>query len=274
MKNFKKFTLIMMFAILMFSACKDKGPDEYVVTLTTDNKTTSTSSTVIGDGIVAWTVQVQSATTGKTNGLSGATVNVVGNDGTVLTKTTDANGFATFSDMRQGIATGIVTFTGYTTVNFSANLASGIPTNVEENIIRQANTKIMLWQLNAKLNGKIYGDFDSNGAASPDSLADLSSGIVVKLQFSAVQPSTNTGAGMIVESSIESNFFTATTDASGIFIFSNLPSNDKSSKLDATLSTHDFKKGNRYFKWTLGTTFIDDMLFPNEDKNAGSYRIF
>ena len=269
MKKIKFLSLLAAACVFLFAGCsKDEGPQEYEVDLTTNNTTTISTGTVD----ITWTIQVHSAqTTGKTSGLSGATVNVVGKGGSVNTATTDANGFATFTGMVQGIASATVTMSGYTTINLTADLYTGLTLELGEDVTKFATTDIMLWPLDAEVAGVAYGNFDGDGVTYPNDTTgdDTRSGMTVYItcQLTTWPFANNADAGKIIEYSIEPNYFSSTvaSASSGTYSITGLPGNDVNGSLTILIGGHEFIDAGSNAVWDSGPTDISASVWPALD---------
>ncbi len=156
----------------------------------------------------------------STEGLEGAIVTIQTND-KKETATVDANGIAVFKNVKPGYITGYVEATGYLNVNFTANLTSQNYHNAK--VDRNAASTIYAVKENGDVKGRIYGDFDFDGAADPNDANDRQAGIKVSLIFGVNNYPLGNGDGQLSNVNFDHVAYSSTTNAAGEFSFANIP---------------------------------------------------
>ena len=255
-----------------FQSCKKKEVD-----VSLKEGSTIEMSTPTGVPKFTYIINVRDASTSSfdsksTTGLNGATVEIIGTDGSSKTATADANGNATFTGVPEGIITGVVSNSGYTTVHFTAMLESNIdPESLQADVTNMATTNILVWPLDATVTGRIYGDFDDSGIPNYTDSDDLRSNVTVKIGVQGDQPGSAysgwSDVGMLLESYIETSVFTGTTNSNGEFTISNLPGND--GNLTIMMDVQTFAIDTMTF--TMDPVDISGDAISGETNWAGNY---
>lgn len=217
--NFIKNTLIIGLLTINIIACKE---DEVIIEPATPIIATNENNVPNGVTTVNYSVQiVPVGNTGKAAGLSGATVTIMFK-GVVKTATVDPSGIAVFDGLAPGQVSGYVSAPGFTTINFTASLTANYINN-DNHHTEYATSTVYLIKKNADLGGRIYGDFDMDGNTSVTQAGNFQT-VTVWVSYSVSSYPMGTGNGMLTSVSLDTAAFTVTSDATGNFSFTGLPS--------------------------------------------------
>ena len=239
----KKLTLISLSLLagigLFLSSCtKDNGSTEQVRIIDRPNISRTINYTVL---VVAGETSSTSGGTYKsavqTKGATGAKVTVSVN-GSVLNKTTDASGQATFSNLTAGLAAVTVVLEGHTTVNYVVNLYHIDTLHYDNEKSRIVSTKVVVFpttgtgmitisglvkiQSNIEVTFATYATNDAPYTQSPE-LENAPSGTVITATIPNSEFSkyvTMIDGGTLTDVTYEGVTFTGTVDASGNYSIS------------------------------------------------------
>ena len=163
MKRFSHYlSSLLVIAAFGFSSCSNSEDTPSTTKITYENN--------VPDGTITvnYTVQVVPGNQfedGRVAGLANATVILTQNNET-STVVTDQAGIANFEGMKNGTVSGTVILDGYIDMDFTAEIDAG-PVNTDIEQIVYSSSTVTLFQRNAGVAGRIWGDYIFLGVEPP-----------------------------------------------------------------------------------------------------------
>ncbi|MBN8702802.1 MAG: carboxypeptidase regulatory-like domain-containing protein [Bacteroidetes bacterium] len=207
----------LLIGTLILTSC-DK---EVVVEPATPIANTNENNIPNGTTTVNYAVQVIAVgETGKTSGLMGATVKIQHN-GSVSTATVDASGIAVFSNVYPGIISGFVSASGYTSINFSAQVLE-LNTNTDANHTSYGTSTIYVYKKNSGAEGRVYADYNLDGNTTISQAANFQQ-VKMWMSYSLSGYPMGSGNGMLTNVTLDTAAYTVNSNVAGNFTFSSIP---------------------------------------------------
>lgn len=158
---------------------------------------------------------------GKVSGIEGATV-IISQGANSETSQTVAGGIAHFEGLNPGTVNGTIIADGYTNVNFTAEILPE-QLNSDSNQIRNVASTITVFENNAELRARIYGDYNLLGVAP--NLQDPSNfqATTVFVVYNLLDYPMGSGSGKLTDVNIELSTVNYRSPSTGIIRITDLP---------------------------------------------------
>ncbi len=249
MKRFSHYlSSLLIIAAFGFYSCSDDETPASNTTITYENN--------VPDGTinVNYTVQVVPGNLfdeERAAGLANATVILTQNNETT-TAVTDQAGIANFEGMKNGTVSGTVILDGFINADFTAVIDAG-PINTDVEQIAYSSSTVTIFQRNAGVDGRIWGDYIFLGVDPPTITSEFTTRTSVYVVYAVEEDyPMGEGNGKLTNVTMEYTTFKQETASDGVVDMIELPGT-----IEGVLSA---------------SFFMEDNVIP--DPTPGSNKVF